>query len=765
MTDSKRTRKRSFKIDLGVIRLRVKKFYDDDLRDKNIDREQRLQRYAKYRGWTEGRDYIGDQTSDASIPDMMTQSNKIQDTLHNAVMSSRPIVSATAIAERNKDQQEDIDNIIDYQLFVEQSGEKIMEEYCECFVNDGDVTVFIPWVTESRKIAEVHIIDPIPEELEPEDYFVEVLNKLREGIVSGSGWDFKLIDGKEVTAVSFYTRNEDEKIEMVKHITLTVFDGPKPIVKDFDDVFYPHRAANLQRPGPSNPNGSSHVLLRDYPTVDEIKSLRKSGYYDLFDAEKFKKLDSAFSDESNSEEKIQKDDFQGTIENSDPKNVSHTKLTRLLVFDSFDVDGDGLDEDVVFWYILEIDCIVKAMYQSEIYPGIRRPFAEAQFLPVKGRKRGISLLEMTEGTHDLIKQAFDQTADAGTITTTPFGFYRASGSMKQEVMRMYAGELYPLSDPKNDIYFPPMPNSSQSFGFNMMTILEQMQEKSTTVGDLQLGRVPPGQATALRSASGAQTILGQGEARPERILRRFFMGLVQMYEIIHSLNKVFLPEKKEYFITKAQPLGKSPYKKLDREVVKAEYAFGFQANVLNTSKEALQQTLGQMFQAYLNPVMLQMGLVTPENLYRLAKDMGSALGHSGAEYLTAPSADSDLPKIMAEEAFATIMDGEIPRGVPEEGTEAHLQKMQDLISSDAMGLLDEGDREILKVYMQQLLQRVQQENKQQALVQAAQQQNSGGGAGGGAPGGGSPDTSRQQLNPNELINETLKQEGDGQNVQ
>jgi hypothetical protein len=755
---AKRTRKRKFNIDRDEISGRIKKFYTDDLHDQDADREARLQRYAKFRGWTEGRDYIGDQTSDASLPDMMTQSNKIQDTLHNAVMSSRPIVSATAISERNKSQQDDIDDLIDYQFFVEQKGEKIIEELCESFVNDGDFTVFIPWVKETRKLAEVHVIEPIPDELEPEEYFLQTLGVLRLGLVSGSGWDYKIVNEKEVTDISFYTREEDDKVEMVMHKKVVVFDGPKPIVKDFDDVLYPPRAANLQRPGPSNPEGASHVILRDYPTIDELKSLKSQGFYDLMTDDDIKVIEASTTDESDTEAKIQKDDFQGSNDSKSNKLVSHMQLTRLMVFDCYDIDGDGLDEDVIWWYILETNTVIKVMYKSEIYPGMRRPFAESQFLPVKGRKRGISLLEMIEGTHDLIKQTFDQTIDAGTITTTPFGFYRASGSVKQEPMRLHAGELYPLSDPQRDIYFPQMPNNSQSFGFNLMTVLDQMQEKTTTVGDLQLGRVPPGQATALRSASGAQTIIGQGEARPERILRRFFMGLTEIYVQIHELNKVFLPEKKEYFVTKFKKIGESPYRQADKETIKAQYAFSFRANVLNTSKEALQTSLSQLSSFYLNPILLQMGLVSPENVYRLAKDLGSSFGHNGSEYLTQPSPEANMPKLMAEEAISMIIDGQIPMGTPEEGAQMHLQKMQDFINSDALSLLDETGQAILRTYMEQLLQKVQMENQQMAIQQAASQQNRNQGAA-GQQGGQAPDTSNQQLNSNELLNETLQQEG------
>lgn len=741
-------RKRSFSLDKPEITKRISDFYKNDLLDRATDREQRLQRYAKFRGWTEGRDYIGDQTSDAAIPDMMTQSLKVQDTLHNAVMSSRPIVNSQAITKRDKEKQDNIDDLIDYQFFVEQSGENTIGEMAECFVNDGVYTVFIPWVKEDRKVSEVRKL-PLPEDgVDEEEYFREAIERNFEGLIEGSGFEYRVADGKEITRISFYTT--DTEVEMVVGRKITIFDGPKPIVKDYDEVLHPHRAVNLQRPGPSNPNGSSHVILIDYPSVDEIKSLNKTGFYDLITKEELKKLEVVPPDESDKEGKIQKDDFQGTTETTQDI-VSHKPLTRLTVFDSYDIDNDGLDEDVIWWYILEIDALVKARYMTEMYPGTRRPFAEAQFLPVKGRRIGISLLEMVEGTHDMIKQAFDQTVDAGTITNTPFGFYRASGSIKQEVMRLHAGELYPLADPKNDIYFPPMPQSSQSFGFNLITILGQYQEKLTNIGDLQLGRVPAGKATALRTNKGTQTILGQGEARPERILRRFFIGLVELWKQIHELNKFFLPKDKEYFVTRWQKQGASPYRTINRGEIDGKFNFDFKANVLNTSKAALQESLGAMLEVHLNPLAVQMGLVTPDNVYRLIRDFDKSRGYDGDDYLTPPRPDSNKPKIMAEEAIAAIMDGQIPFWIPAEPAGEHLQKLQEFAESDDLGELDSEEVPVFKLYMEDVAKLAQQEQQQAMLQQSAQGQPQQGQQ------GGPVDTAPQQVNENELINEELQQ--------
>jgi hypothetical protein len=45
-----------------------------------------------------------------------------------------------------------------------------------------------------------------------------------------------------------------------------------------------------------------------------------------------------------------------------------------------------------------------------------------------------------------------------------------------------------------------------------------------------------------------QTVLSQGDARPERVLRRFFVGLTQIWRIIHGHNQVFLPKNKQVLI-------------------------------------------------------------------------------------------------------------------------------------------------------------------------------------------------------------------------
>ncbi len=108
-----RARKSDLKIDPVAIARRVVDFFDEDDQNRAADIEARLQRYAKFRMWTEGKDWPWEDCSDAAIPDMMTHSLKVQDTLHNAVMSTRPAVVSKALKKVDSEKQGKVDELLD----------------------------------------------------------------------------------------------------------------------------------------------------------------------------------------------------------------------------------------------------------------------------------------------------------------------------------------------------------------------------------------------------------------------------------------------------------------------------------------------------------------------------------------------------------------------------------------------------------------------------------------------------------------------------
>ncbi len=762
-----RRRRRMDRIDRQEIFDRVQRFYTNDMDDRAEDVEARIQRYAKYRMWTQGKEWPWPDCSDASVPDMMSHSGRMQDTIHNAVMQRRPSIGAQALSEVDKDKQRSVDTLLDYQFFTEQPGEDIIGEMAEAFVNDPAMILFVPWIKEQREITEARRFDPIPQEMAPADYFRAILLKEYPSAQSFpedmmDPWDWT-VTGDTTFRARFYTVGD--AVEMTVERPVVIYDGPRVLPMDYDDVLYPARAGNLQPPGPSNPHGASHVILRSTPTIDEIRRLAKQGFYDM-DPEDLEALESLAKDTTDDESKAQKDRMGGrTGEYENDKAKSHNKLTRLMCFDSYDLDGDGLDEEVVWTVILELKRVVRVRLLTEVFPldPPRRPLMSKSMIPVRNRVGGISLLESMEGLHDLLKSMVDQTVDYGTIRNVPFFFYRASSSMKPETIRLNPGEGYPLGDPDRDVKFPQWQSGDPSFGLNMMTLVNQFEERLTMIGDFQFGRVPAGKSSALRTASGMSMLAGQGEARPERVLRRFFGGLAEVYEIMYGLDRAMLSGEKQIRILGPLESGENPFPTIGRTDINGHFQFDFDANVLNTSRMALQENLESLMQTYISDIAIQLGIIDPSGVYRLLKDYGRARGQDPDQYLKPPAPGADKRQITAEDAVLMIMNGQPPDGAPMEGPQPHLEKLMAFRESDEFGHLSGDQADVFHGYIQQVQQMVQAEQQQMQLAQAAQAFGAGVGGpnqGGRPPTQPPPSLENPQVN-NELLDESMPGAGGG----
>lgn len=778
-----RRRLRSVTIDREKIAQRLERFYKDDLESRQVDRDRRIQREAKFRMWTEGKTWPWIGSSDIGLPDMMEKSLRVQDTLHNAVMGSRPSVfNAKASTDANKGKEETITKLLDYQVFVEAQGEEKIGDLISSFVNDGCFTAYIPWVKEKRDVCE-RVEYPWPEE--GQDFFISlqtIVNTAYPGATDvyqedEEGWEWCVVLSEdEKVKVSFFTEedaNDDggKRILSVVKKYVVVHDAPVIIPMDYDDVIYPAGVANLQPPGPANPGGSPHVLLRSYPTIDEIRTLAAQGYYDLIKEEEFAKILPEFRPSNDHLKKDALDRMQGQSAWKMPADNSQGTVTRLICFDRYDIDGDGLAEDVVFWYLVEPKIVLRARHLTEIFPAKvpRRPLAEASFCPVGGRREGVSMLEMQEGVHDMQKMLFDIAVDSATLGAMPVFFYRMAGAVKPENLQVFPGMGIPVGDPSRDIMFPNIGNNNAlGMVLNLISMGGTWGDRATMIGEFQLGRVPVGKSSALRTTGSMSMLQAQGDARPERVLRRLFIGLSQIYSIIHELNCAFLPRGKQIRISGLKRPDEDPYITIDgREKIDGIYEFEFEANAFNTSKATLQQALMQFAAALLSPIGVQMGLVNPDKGYALMRDLGRSLGLSPDKYLQPPSPDASLPPITAEDAVTQIMSDAVPYGRPAEGTQAHIERLAEFYQGDNFGLLNEKQVKAFGEYVMTVAQRLQQEQQQAAMMQAAaasQQMLQGGGGPGGAPAQqvSDPNAGPQQVSGGgELMDETLPTAGGG----
>ena len=159
VADIRRSRARSdgFKFDAAEIVDRIRTFHREDDNAWGDDIAMRLQRYAKYRQWSGGGSSAWANASDTPFPDMVIDSLRMQDMIHDAVMSSRPVITSESLVREDQDKQDAVDDLIDFQIFEDDKGEVAIGEMAETFVNDGVSTVFVPCVAVMR--------DPLAQDL------------------------------------------------------------------------------------------------------------------------------------------------------------------------------------------------------------------------------------------------------------------------------------------------------------------------------------------------------------------------------------------------------------------------------------------------------------------------------------------------------------------------------------------------------------------------------------------------------------------------
>lgn len=750
--------KPSLKLDPSAVVRFVTQRLTRDLADRNQWNLQRIERYAKLRGWLPEKTYpIGALSSNMWVPTMLTASMRLKSSLENAVKSTRPLMEAKATQRRNIERQENISNLIDFQVFEEANGENLFDDFISNLVDDGTAVAFVRWVREDQILRDVKILPGLPRNIPadvPHRLIVgQALDVLFDKIIAAApkqdseypDYEYDVVyedqyQNQHHAIVCFYDTDQG-KLEA--HITqeVTSFDGPSFEVLDLEDIVVPARTGNLQPPTQFNPHGAPYVNRLCKTTLDTIRRLKANGTYDLLDDAGMSKIASTATSPNSWWEdeaaKLQKDQKEGV-----DSPYAQTDLgVRFIIehYGRWDVDGDGFDEDVVFWVERDSQVLLRARLLGEIYPGVpvRRPFGVAKLFPIPGRFYAQSLGEILEPLQDAMKFLMDSNFDWGTITNIPFGFYRPASGLKREDMTLLPGTLYPVDRPTEDVSFPTW-NRDMSWVMNTFSMLKQMDEKLSMQSDVQFGRVPTGQASALRTLGTTASLLQQGDARSEQILRRLFHGISEIYLLIHRLNRRYLPKDKQIRVMGMAERGEDPYVDLTPDRIDADVDFAFRATMLNTNKQVVAAALGEVAALLISPIALQMGMATPDGIYKLMRDIAKAKDLDPDRYIQRPREDIFAgPKLSGEEVISMILGGQIPDGQPlEASAEEHLKKLMEFVQSDQVGLMAEHQVQVLVMWMKKVQASDQQIQQRQAMMQAAEQMQgniNGGGGPGGAP--------------------------------
>jgi hypothetical protein len=761
---------RKFKLDRNAIAKYIASQVDSDITDRSERMIRRMERRAKLMGWNGPKDWPWKDASQVFIPIMQIANLKTRGTLENAMKSLRPILQSKAKQRFNTGKQTAIDNMLDYQFFVENKGEDIIDSFAANFCEDEAAYIFVQWVKESSSHHDVRSLPPLDQSQDALPQLLQILPSLHEGhlterMLDNDGWEWEVMyvgeDKRDHMANICFYETYDGDLEAHIVTRMTVHDGPCISVEDYEDIVYPARAANLQPPTPSNPRGAAYFARLCSVGLDTIKRRMQDHTYDLLTDEDWEHIEAGGSPvnsgHAEDEPKQQKDRMEGTQAGF---GVSDDSRRQIVWFGRLDVNDDDLDEDVIVWMTRDPDVVCKVALLSEIYPGIpvKRPIVSASFVPISNRIAGISQSELLESLQDVMQTSIDQHIDWGTLTNTPMFFYRAASGLKSEPIRIEPGVGYPLDDPSRDVAFPTWPTKDSSFSINTVTMLQQYVERiEPLANDTSLGRVPMGRSSALRNTGTVTALLGQTNARGEQILRRIFSAFSELFSLMHRLNKRFLPDEKEIRAFGMQEQGQGGYSTIYKDDLDADVDFEFKATLLNSDKQAMAAGLDQVMGMVMTPLAFQAGLVSEEEMYNVLRDKCKALDLDPDRYFKRP-ASAMGEKHSAEEVISMIVAGESPAGSPFEPVPVHLQKLQTFIMSPGFEMLTPVQSQLLEAWFRNVQMMMQQQMMMMQQMQGAQAGQAGAASAQpqavGAPGDIGPG-SNPPINGNEKIDETI----------
>ena len=788
--------KRRLKLTPAVVVDSVLKRHEQILNDRDRGEwmKARLNRYAKYRGgyfmspltWPNG-----DARSNAHLPILQMAELRANAGLHNVVMTRQPAVVAEATNRANQPREDKITDLIHAQLFIEPGpalAERKFSDAISNFFQDGNWVAFTPWVREKEEVETVHYRPRVPETMLPDDYVRMLLagvvdpesgGTIQEGLFPADSlieFDAKRLNRFRVTyrraaqedlhtatVDVFLEEDEDDAERLVLHVRSreTLFDGPTMENLSISQVFVPTRCTNLQPPAAWNRSGAPYVFVGLTYRVDEIRRLRRDGTFNMLTAEDLetviagaKAAAGIVAPERDDEQlESQKDTLEGRAheepDSQYDEDVGHLSVRALMCFDRWDIDGDGLSEDVYWIVFRDAKVLAEARPLREKWPAVRayRPLAESCAIPVPGRYYGISLLELGEALYDLIKGTFDLSYDSAVVAAVPWFFYAASSQFRAEAISLAPGEGYPVpGDPRSTVYFPNLPQRDQTWAFNLIGLALGFFDRLMSQGAAQQGQVPSGKASAFRTFGTTLALLNQADVRADQMLIRFFSGLAQVAQNFHRMNRKLLPPGKEVRVVGWDGPREQGYRTITSAAeIDAEMEFAFRPDFLQANPDALAAALERMLGVVATPLAFQSGITDPQLFYQSVRDYLKALRIDHKKHIKPPPADA--APILAEEVIETITAGQVPFGVPMEGADAHMKKLFAFLNATVtvgdgeapvIASWSPGQMGVMRAWMATVGQRLQVERNAAA---AAQFQN--GAQGGPGQGGGTPTTAQE----------------------
>lgn len=322
-------------------------------------------------------------------------------------------------------------------------------------------------------------------------------------------------------------------------------------------------------------------------------------------------------------------------------------------FATFDINGDGFDEELVVHYHYNSGVVLRWTYLDRITKTGRRPIYTAGYIRRPGRNYHIGLCELLYSLGREVDIIHNQRVDYGTLTNLPFFFYGNTSALQNDEIKLKPGVGIPCGT-VNEIFFPTLKTGTQ-WGFQEENLLFQIINRVSSISDINVGQ--PSSSEMLRTQGGVSALLTEGNAPLDIALRRLQACYGDILSDMHQMLVEKLPQSFQHLIvgSNGKPMlgkdGMPIMQKIEsaRKEVSGRVHFNITANTNVGNKAMMRQQRTVLFQQLLNPAGLQMGIVQPHNVYEMYKALLEVSDELDIDrYITEPE-NAPKPLSLAEE--------------------------------------------------------------------------------------------------------------------
>ena len=309
----------------------------------------------------------------------------------------------------------------------------------------------------------------------------------------------------------------------------------------------------------------------DPEAVDEIKSFWEAGYTHEGEG---RELDEAVREETSTE------------------ITWHEEFHTQEIWAAFDVDGDGIDEEIVFDYHYASDTILSIRYNW--YDDVHRPYRVGVYFPVEGRLYGVGIGKQNEQFQDEITTVHRQRLDNATLANMRMISIRNNlGYGPGEPI--FPGKIW-FVDNADDIGEVKLSEIYPSNYINEQEML-RYSEKRTGVTEVIMGIQPTGQPS---TATGEMARLAEGNKRFDLVLKNVRRWYSQLGKDVLANYQQFGDQERHWLVMEEDGQWIERVLQMPPELVRVGAIVELTVTDSITNTQVEQQQLMTLFQLAIN---------------------------------------------------------------------------------------------------------------------------------------------------------------------